>query len=178
MFKFLRINKLNSWFFGLKILLQNFSFLAIFLEFFILGNNHTLQDPLYTRSITLILCIERNKKIRLHFKSFANWLETCKSDLYKLDTCKRLAKSSLLSTAKGSKNPKSIGLKIISTWSWIQSRPSHGSWLWQETRFLLWCGLMLASRRCQGSAGTTRSKLSRFHNFPLKIVPFSETLYV
>ena len=65
---------------------------------------------------------------------------------------------------------------IISTWSWIQSRPSHGSWPWQETRFLLWCGLMLASRRCQGSAVTTRSKSSRFHNFPLKIVPFSETL--
>ena len=83
-----------------------------------------------------------------------------------------------LSTAEGNKIPKSIGLKIISTWSWIQSRPSHGSWLWQETHFLLWCGLMLASRRCQGSAGTTRSKLSRFHNFPLKIVPFSETLYV
>ena len=79
----------------LKILLQNFSFLAIFLEFFILGNNHTLQDPLYTRSITLILCRERNKKIRFHIKSFANRLETCKSDLYKSDTCKRLATSSL-----------------------------------------------------------------------------------
>ena len=79
------------WKFCYKISL----FLAIFLEFFVLGNNHTLQDPLYTRSITLILCIERNKKIRLHIKSFANWLETCKSDLYKLDTCKQLATSSL-----------------------------------------------------------------------------------
>ena len=79
----------------LKILLQNFSFLAIFLEFFVLENNHTLQDPLYTRSITLILCRERNKKIRFHIKSFANRLETCKSDLYKSDTCKRLATSSL-----------------------------------------------------------------------------------
>ena len=84
----------------LKILLQNFSFLAIFLEFFGLGNNHTLQDPLYTRSITLILCRERNKKIRFHIKSFANRLETCKSDLYKSDTCKRLATSSLVPSVR------------------------------------------------------------------------------
>ena len=80
----------------LKILLQNFSFLAIFLEFFVLRNNHTLQGPLYTRSITLILSRERNKKIRFHIKSFANRLATCKSDLYKSDTCKRLATSSLI----------------------------------------------------------------------------------
>ena len=42
--------------------------MAIFLEFFVLGNNHTLQDPLYTRSITLILCIERNKKNQISNK--------------------------------------------------------------------------------------------------------------
>ena len=50
--------------------------MAIFLEFFVLENNHTLQDPLYTRSITLILCIERNKKIRFQTNStckFASW---------------------------------------------------------------------------------------------------------
>ena len=38
-------------------------FWAFFLEFFSLGNNLTLQDHYYTRAITLILGIERNKKI-------------------------------------------------------------------------------------------------------------------
>ena len=38
-------------------------FWAFFLEFFGLGNNLTLQDHYYTRAITLILSMERNKKI-------------------------------------------------------------------------------------------------------------------
>ena len=74
----------------LEFFFTKFLFFGNFLEFFILGNNHTLQDPLYTRSITLILCRERNKKIRFHIKSFANRLETCKLDLYKSDTFKQL----------------------------------------------------------------------------------------
>ena len=37
-------------------------FWAFFLEFFGLGNNLTLQDHYYTRTISLILGIERNKK--------------------------------------------------------------------------------------------------------------------
>ena len=36
--------------------------MAIFLEFFGLRNNLTLQEPLYTRNITPILYTERNKK--------------------------------------------------------------------------------------------------------------------
>ena len=72
--KYVNFNHFRQFFenFVLKISL----FLAIFLEFFVLGNNHTLQDPLYTRSITLILCIERNKKIRFQTNStckFATW---------------------------------------------------------------------------------------------------------
>ena len=51
-------------------------FLAIFLEFFGLRNNLTLQEPLYTRNITPILYTERNKKIIFQTSStckFASW---------------------------------------------------------------------------------------------------------
>ena len=53
-------------------------FLAIFLEFFGFGNNHTLQEPLYTRGIALILCIERNKKNQISNKLN---LQVCKLNL-------------------------------------------------------------------------------------------------
>ena len=51
-------------------------FLAIFLEFFGLRNNLTLQEPLYTRNISPILYTERNKKIIFQTSStckFASW---------------------------------------------------------------------------------------------------------
>ena len=53
-------------------------FLAIFLEFFGLRNNLTLQEPLYTRNISPILYTERNKKN--HFSNKFN-LQVCKLNL-------------------------------------------------------------------------------------------------
>ena len=51
----------------LKILLQNFYFLAFFLDFFGLGNNLALKDPHYTRTTTLILCITFHFWVRMSF---------------------------------------------------------------------------------------------------------------
>merc|ERR1712102_174551 len=74
--KYVNFNNFRQFFenFAIKFLF----FLAIFLEFFVLGNNHTLQEPLYTRSNTLILCIERNKKNQISNKLN---LQVCKLNL-------------------------------------------------------------------------------------------------
>ena len=58
--KYVTFNHLR-WFFE-NFVTKFLFFLAFFLEFFGLGNNLNLQDHYYTRTITLILGIERNKK--------------------------------------------------------------------------------------------------------------------
>ena len=114
----------------LKNSFQNFSFLAIFLEFFGLGNNHTIKDQNFqTKSHEFSLFICKNLNI-FYIKSFANRLETCKSDLYKSDTCKRLATSSLAPILVSSLNsPVLNGVYVMIFKSlfccYVKSSPNH-----------------------------------------------------
>ena len=76
-------------------------------------------------------CLFAKTLTSFHFKSFANWLETCKSDLYKSDTCKRLATSSLIRASFQSKiskiRPEMAKLQPIYQWevAWLK-RVSYG----------------------------------------------------
>ena len=64
------------------------------------------------------LFIRKNLNI-FYIKSFANRLATCKSDLYKSDTCKRLATSSLVVTTRMSSMSLSAGgLKLKARVCW------------------------------------------------------------
>ena len=80
------------WKFCYKISL----FWQFFLSFLVWETIIPLKNQNFqAKSHEFSLFIRKNLNI-FYIKSFANWLATCKSDLYKSDTCKRLATSSLL----------------------------------------------------------------------------------
>ena len=74
-------------------------FWQFFLSFLVWETIIPLKNQNFqAKSHEFSLFIRKNLNI-FYIKSFANRLATCKSDLYKSDTCKRLATSSLSPTS-------------------------------------------------------------------------------
>ena len=91
--KYVNFNRFGWFFenFDIKFLF----FWQFFLSFLVGETIIQLKNQNFqAKSHEFSLFIRKNLNI-FYIKLFANRLETCKSDLYKLDTCKRLATSSL-----------------------------------------------------------------------------------
>ena len=136
-------------------------FWAFFLEFFGLGNNLTLQDHYYTRAITLILGIERNKKIIFQWgfscktcKNSCEFLAPQDKILARFLTLAKNTSSGTRSELWNRNKRKEIGLydHTLVLGSWWRNMRGKNSWGKARTRgFLKWRTPMNTRGKKQGS---------------------------